>query len=154
MAGGAVALVAILAVVWASPAGAHPILLQTEPTAQTTLPTAPPACALDFSEPVEAAFGALRVSDFKGKAVPAGPVTQAKDGHEVAVSLPPLTNGTYTVTWRVVSVQPRSARWIRVLRWRAVVVLARRRRRAGARRSRRRGASASCGSCASPPSSP
>ena len=42
----------------AGPAGAHAVLLRTEPSPQTTVQTPPDAVRLRFSEPVEVAFGA------------------------------------------------------------------------------------------------
>jgi copper transport protein len=97
-----VALIAIV-VVPASPAGAHAILLRTEPSPQTTLSSAPAAVRLDFSEPVEVAFGAVRVFDVDGTAVDGGPVRRAQGNRQVSVALPRLNDGTYTVTWRAVS---------------------------------------------------
>jgi copper transport protein len=61
--------------------------------------------ALGFDEPVEAAFGAVRVFDATGRQVRTGELTRpSSDGSELAVSLPAsLPHGAYTVTFRVVS---------------------------------------------------
>jgi copper transport protein len=89
-------------VAWAVPASAHAILLRTEPAPQTTVQTAPAAVRLFFSEPVEVAFGAVRVFDVDGNRVDPGRITRASGNHEVVVPVQ-LRNGTYTVTWRVTS---------------------------------------------------
>jgi len=93
----------LLVVLGASPAGAHPILLRTEPMSQTTLSSSPATIRLDFSEPVETAFGAIRVFGPDGKPADVGPVGHANEDHDVFVAPPPLKGGTYRVTWHVVS---------------------------------------------------
>ena len=86
----------------AGPAAAHAVLLRTEPSPQTTVKTPPEAVRLRFSEPVEVAFGAVRVFDVDGKRVDKGQITTSSGRREVVVSAS-LPGGTYTVTWRVVS---------------------------------------------------
>src|SRR5919202_1749358 len=85
-----------------APASAHAILLRTEPAPQTTVKTAPAAVRLHFSEPVEVAFGAVRVFDVDGHRVDSGRISRADGNREVVVPVH-LGNGTYTVTWRVTS---------------------------------------------------
>jgi copper transport protein len=96
--------VLVLAIVLATarPAAAHAVLLRTDPSPQTTVPTPPEAVRLRFSEPVEVAFGAVRVFDVDGKRVDTGKITTAAGRREVLVPAS-LPGGTYTVTWRVVS---------------------------------------------------
>lgn len=79
----AAAVVALITVVLvpSSPVGAHAILVRTEPSPQTTLSSSPAAVRLDFSEPVEVAFGAVGVFDVDGKAIDAGPVRRAQGNH-------------------------------------------------------------------------
>ncbi|MEA2716566.1 MAG: copper transport protein, partial [Actinomycetota bacterium] len=96
-------LVVGLLVVGAPAASAHAILLRTEPSPQTTVDQPPPAVKLHFSEPVEAAFGAVRVYDVDGHRLDAGKLSRADGGRELDVAVPRLADGTYTVTWRVVS---------------------------------------------------
>jgi copper transport protein len=101
------ALVALAASVaaLATPAGAHAHarLLTTEPANDAVLETSPGQVRLRFSEPVETAFGAVRVYDAQARRVDAGEVERTR-GNEVAVGLDDrLPRGTYTVTWRVVS---------------------------------------------------
>ena len=91
------------ALVPASPAAAHALLLRTEPAPQTTVKTAPSAVKLFFSEPVEVTFGAIRVFDVDGKRVDPGTIHRVGDGTEVDVPLSGIKDGTYTVTWRAVS---------------------------------------------------
>jgi copper transport protein len=96
------ALVLVLVVSTAGPAAAHAVLLRTDPAPQTTVKTPPAAVRLDFSEAVEAAFGAVRVFDVDGKRVDKGKIQMAQGRREVVVPAS-LPGGTYTVTWRVVS---------------------------------------------------
>ena len=86
-------------------AGAHATLEQTHPERGAVLETPPNEVSLGFDEPVEAAFGALRVFDGKGKQVKTGPLRRPGDkSTELAVSLPAsLPQGAYTATYRVVS---------------------------------------------------
>lgn len=86
----------------AGPAGAHAVLLRTEPSPQTTVPAPPDAVRLRFSEPVEVAFGAVRVFDVDGGRVDEGRIETA-DGRRELVVPARLPGGTYTVTWRVLS---------------------------------------------------
>jgi copper transport protein len=65
--------------------------------------TSPAAVRLTFSESVEVEFGAVRVFDVNGHRVDKGDVTRSGGNRIVSVSVPELKDGTYTVTWRVVS---------------------------------------------------
>ena len=98
-----VAGAALLLIGAAAPADAHAILLRTAPSPQTTVPRAPTAVQLFFSEPVEVTFGAVRVFDVDAHRVDQGRITRAAANREVVVPVRRLGNGTYTVTWRVVS---------------------------------------------------
>jgi copper transport protein len=98
---GTVAMLAIVAST-AGPAAAHAVLLRTDPSPQTTVKTPPEAVHLRFSEPVEVAFGAVRVFDVDGKRVDRGKITTAAGRREVVVPAA-MPEGTFTVTWRVVS---------------------------------------------------
>ena len=96
------ALLCCASVLWATPASAHAILLRAEPAPQTTVDDAPDAVRLHFSEPVEVAFGAVRVFDVDGNRVDPGAISRA-DGNRQVVLPVDLEDGTYTVTWRVTS---------------------------------------------------
>jgi copper transport protein len=92
------ALLALLPAV----ASAHAVLQETTPARGAALDAAPREVVLRFSEPVEAAFGAVRVYDAAGERADAGEVRS--DGKTVAVGLRRgLPEGGFTVTYRVVS---------------------------------------------------
>lgn len=95
-----------LAVVLAS-AGArgHALLVRREPRAGSTVPTAPAAMRLWFSERLEPAFSRLRVVGERGEHADRGDATLDHDNRvRISASRPPLSPGRYTVTWRAVSV--------------------------------------------------
>lgn len=89
----------------ALPAAAHASLLSTEPSPDGVYATSPSAITLRFSEPVEVSLGGVKVFDAKTeKRVANGPAEHPNgDGTFVTSDLPKLRNGTYVVTWRVVS---------------------------------------------------
>jgi len=91
--------------VLAPDAGAHATLERSVPERGAVLDRPPAKVELGFDEPVEAAFGAVRVFDAAGEQVGTGPVTRpGGDGSRIAVALPrSLPDGAYTVTFRVVS---------------------------------------------------
>lgn len=93
------------AAVWeAVPAGAHAVLQSTEPEAGSSLARPPSSVTLHFDEQVEVSFGSVRVYDAKASRVDDGhPSHPAGDGHAVRLPIPRLANGSYVVTWRVVS---------------------------------------------------
>lgn len=101
----AVLLGALLAVLLAAvPANAHAVLVSTDPAAGSVLDRAPGRVTLTFGEPVEAAFGAIRVYDADARRVDDGAVTHPGGrGSMVGVGLRSLRDGAYVVTWRVVS---------------------------------------------------
>lgn len=88
-----------------TPAGAHAVLVAASPARRATLPEPPPHVELTFSERLEAAYARLSVENARGTRVDRGDATLAPgDGHRLRVSLPPLEPGTYTVRFRVLSV--------------------------------------------------
>ena len=103
-----VAISAVLvlgAIALASPASAHALVERTTPQGDETLPTSPEAVTIEFSEPVEVSFGGIRVYDTNANRVDAG-VAEHVEGRADAIQAPlddNLPDGTYTVTWRVVS---------------------------------------------------
>jgi copper transport protein len=100
-----VALACVLAVAGAVPAGAHAILKSTTPARGATLQEPPGQVAMRFNEPVEVAFGAIRVYDAKGSEVQTGSAFHpGGDARVVAIRLRPgLAHGGYTATYRVIS---------------------------------------------------
>ncbi len=93
----------IAALVIAPSALAHARLDSSTPSNDEVLRRAPEQVVLTFSEPVETAFGSVRVYDGAARRVDDGRTTRP-DPSAVAVGLPSdLGRGTYTVAWRVVS---------------------------------------------------
>ncbi|MEU0042977.1 copper resistance CopC/CopD family protein [Streptomyces werraensis] len=89
----------------AGPASAHAILTRSDPADVSVLKTAPEQVTLTFNEDISLADGSLRVLSPKSLRVDRGPVTHAGGEADTAqVTLrDKLSEGTYTVSWRVVS---------------------------------------------------
>ncbi|MGP3969822.1 copper resistance protein CopC [Streptomyces sp. 6N223] len=91
----------------ATPAAAHATLTGSTPGDGEVVPTQPDRVTLTFSEPVTLADDAIRVLDPDGEPVQSGRPTDltTDDGAVIkGISLRPgLPDGTYTVTWHVVS---------------------------------------------------
>lgn len=90
----------------AAPAAyAHAFLDHASPPVGGTVHAAPSDVRIWFSEPIEPAFSSITVVDATGHRVDTGKVeTDAKDASELRIALAPLPPGTYTVRWRVISV--------------------------------------------------
>lgn len=89
----------------AAPAYAHAFLDRASPAVGSTVPTAPAAIALWFTEHIEPAFSTATVTDVAGQRVDRGDAHVATDNPaELQLGLKPLLPGTYTVHWHVVSV--------------------------------------------------
>lgn len=83
---------------------AHATLQQALPQPEATLEQAPARVELAFTEEVEAGFGAIAVYDHTGARVDKGDAAlDPRDVTRVGASLPPLGDGLYTVSWRVLS---------------------------------------------------
>lgn len=88
----------------ATPAFAHAALDGTDPAAGATLPDAPKAVTLSFSERVDASLGGVKAFDSRGRRLDVGaPGHPGGDAAKVRVALPDLANGSYVITWRVTS---------------------------------------------------
>jgi copper transport protein len=99
---GAVGLALLALVATATPAAAHASLVSVDPPDSARLDEGPSEVRLTFSEPVSAALGGVRVVDAEGVRVDEGAVRA--QGTVVAVDLAPdLGDGTYVVTYRIVS---------------------------------------------------
>lgn len=97
-----IALVGVVLVAWAGPASAHAQLETTSPAAGAVLAEPPSVVRLSFSEPVEISLGAVRVYDSNADRVDDGGARN--DGGDTVVQpLGDLADGSYVVTWRVVS---------------------------------------------------
>jgi copper resistance protein C len=85
--------------------GAHAALVKSTPARGTTVVQPPQRVELIFSERLEPAYSTLAVVDAAGQQVDLrdGALSPA-DTRRVSVSLPPLVPGTYTVRFRVLSV--------------------------------------------------
>ncbi|MFE9875721.1 copper resistance protein CopC [Streptomyces sp. NPDC005784] len=87
----------------AAPASAHAALTGSNPTQGSVVDKAPTQVSLTFSEQVSLNDGSLRVLDPKGKRVDAGGASDL-GGDTYGLKLRPgLPDGTYTVTYQVVS---------------------------------------------------
>ncbi|WP_328653547.1 copper resistance protein CopC [Micromonospora sp. NBC_00330] len=101
---GAAVLAALVAVlIPASPAWAHNSLKTATPARDATVPSAPTEVTLEFMQRLDPAFTTIVLTDAAKRKLPTGEpvVTGAKSTVEVTDTLP---NGTYTVAYRVVSV--------------------------------------------------
>jgi len=99
----------LLLVVLAAPAGAHATLTEMSPGAEERLTEPPERVVLRFSEDVSADEDSVRV--FDPSATEVRGIEVGGDGPEVVATLPELdADGSYTVTWRVVSADGHSIR--------------------------------------------
>jgi copper transport protein len=88
----------------AVPAFAHAALEGTDPGAGAQVVRSPGAITLQYSESVEASLGAIRLYDAQGDRIDVGrPEHPDGRGNEVRSSVPDLDDGSYVVTWRVIS---------------------------------------------------
>ncbi len=101
----AAVLTLLLASALATAVEAHPTLKSATPSADGTA-AAPTEIRLSFSEGVIVKFSGVELQDQAGKTVVTGKLaTDPKDQKLLIVPLQgPLTAGTYTVKWNVVSV--------------------------------------------------
>ena len=84
---------------------AHAFLDHANPAVGSSLPAAPAAVTMWFTQQLEPAFTTATVSDKSGNRVDAGPAqVDANDPTELKVLLKPLPPGTYTVSWHALSV--------------------------------------------------
>ena len=88
----------------AAPAFAHAQLLATSPLPGATLRASPPQIVLTYGEDVQAETDAIEVLTPNGQHINAGPSHHPTGrADQVAATLPPRLQGTYVVTWRVIS---------------------------------------------------
>lgn len=91
-----------VATAWAPAAGAHTVLLSSDPASGATLDSSPAQVVLTFNEPVQASTLQFAVTNSAGATVSQAPPAVA--GTVITQPLPALPNDTYTVAWRLVSV--------------------------------------------------
>ena len=95
---GAVALAA--PTVWA-----HAFLDHASPAVGSTVPTAPAAVTMWFTQQLEPAFTTATVTDASGNTVDASPAqVDSTEPTVLRVALKKLSPGTYTVAWHALSV--------------------------------------------------
>jgi copper transport protein len=96
----AVATVMMAGAVMAAPAFAHAELVQSQPGYGDVLTAAPERVVLVFSEPMELRGARLGLTEARGKPEPLGaPTFGSDDRRTVDVAMPPLSPGSYTLTW-------------------------------------------------------
>ena len=86
-------------------AEAHAFLDHASPAVGSSVPTAPAAVTIWFTQDLEPAFSDMTVTNAAGQRVDAGKAQIPPGGpNQLQIGLRPLAPGTYTVTWHVVSV--------------------------------------------------
>ncbi|MEV6304556.1 copper resistance CopC family protein [Actinoplanes sp. NPDC051861] len=97
-------VVALLAVLTPSvPAWAHAVLVSADPAKNGVLVKAPGTVTLRFSERLNPDYTTIVISDASRQRVPAAPAVVEQSTGSVTLT-GSLANGTYTVAYRVVSV--------------------------------------------------
>jgi len=100
----AVGTVFVLVLAPASAAWAHAGIEASDPADGAQLEAAPPQVTLTFTETPDASLSTIQVLDTSGASLEVGPVTAGPAERQLQASLPPdLADGSYTVSWRVVS---------------------------------------------------
>ncbi len=84
-------------------AAAHAVLERSSPPANAALENPPGRVDLWFTEEIDPAFSSARLLDSRGQTI-AGPGSVSSRGRQIALPVPSLPQGLYTVTWRVLSV--------------------------------------------------
>jgi len=98
------ALAATIAALVAVPAaGAHSVLIATDPGTGSVVEEPPTRVLLRFNEGVEAALGSVRVFDASGERVDDDEVEKPSPEEAVVGIDGDLERGTYTVAWRLIS---------------------------------------------------
>jgi copper resistance protein C len=99
------ALSLVVVALWCAPALAHAQLLKTEPASGATVSGSTDQVRLRFNEPIDAEFSPLEVYDSGGTRVDEDDArVDPDDARVVEVGLEQLPKGSYTVKWRVTSV--------------------------------------------------
>ena len=93
------------AVLLATPAGAHAVLVRSTPPGRATLAEQPDRVQLWFNERLEPAFSSVSVWSSAGTQVDARDARVGQDdAKRLSVTLPPVPPGVYSVRYRVLSV--------------------------------------------------
>ena len=95
----------LLLLVAPSASWAHAYLVKSSPVRRAVLSSAPARVVLWFNERLEAQFSQVAVWNTAGQQVDGGDVQVGPDdGKKLSVGIPTLSAGTYTVKYRVLSV--------------------------------------------------
>lgn len=97
-----IAIAALLGLFGVSAAEAHATLDRAEPSAGSTVETAPREITLWFTETLEPAFSTVEVRDAEGAKVDQGKAQTSATVMRIGVK--PLAPGTYKVHWRASTV--------------------------------------------------
>jgi copper resistance protein C len=101
----AIVVVLFIVLVGAARLKAHAFIEDAEPAAGSTVQTSPAEVKIRFTEKIEPFFSSIQVFDASKKEVDKRDVhLDRSDRALLHVSLPQLGAGTYTVAWRIVSV--------------------------------------------------
>ena len=98
-------LAAAAAIIIAPRVHAHAVLDHSSPAVGSSITSAPGAVTMWFTQELEPAFTSATVTDASGRNVASGAAqVDPSDRTELRVPLRPLPPGTYSVAWRVLSV--------------------------------------------------
>jgi len=98
-------LLALAGLCITSPAFAHAMLERASPPVGSEAASPPHEIVLTFTEGVEPLFSSIEIRNAEGAVVTTGkPHVVAGDARRLAVDLPVLQAGTYTVIWHATSV--------------------------------------------------
>ena len=100
----AVLAAGLLAVLLSAPAaGAHAVLLDSDPPDGATVAQAPHSIRLRFTEDISATFRSAQLIDADGGIVAGAQLRRADDPRDLVLDLPSLPAGGYGVLWRVLA---------------------------------------------------
>ena len=85
------------------PAAAHPFTEQTVPSLASNPPAGVTQVLVYYSEPVDIGFSEIKVFDHNGDRIDNGDVTYYEGDMSLVVTTPPLDDGVYTVSSKVLS---------------------------------------------------
>ncbi|GAB4110244.1 MAG: hypothetical protein Fur005_15240 [Roseiflexaceae bacterium] len=95
-------VVLMIAILPVQPVSAHATLVRADPPIGATLASAPSQVVLEFAEPVDPALSEFRLFDRQNRRIEIPPFQiDPADPLVVRLPMPSLSNGAYTVLWRV-----------------------------------------------------
>jgi len=93
----------LILVIGVPSAYAHPFLLDSEPSQAVNAPIGTTQIITKYSEAVEIDFSELKVFDSNGNQIDNGDTAYYEGESSLVITIPPLEDGTYTVTSKVLS---------------------------------------------------